>query len=258
MNLKTVTAGLLALGLAGSSSLLAQAAPELKSDDDKAFYALGLFISRNVGVFNLTPAELEIVKSGLSDGVTGKTPKVELETWGPKLQMLAQSRAKETAEKEKKTGEAFAAMAAAEPGARKLAGGTIIKEIKPGTGAQPKATDTVKVHYEGKLIDGTIFDSSVKRGEPAEFALNRVIKCWTEGVQEMKTGGKAKLVCPADIAYGDAGSPPNIKPGATLTFEVELLEVKPAEAAAVKPATAPAPAATDKPAAKPAPAPKKN
>jgi FKBP-type peptidyl-prolyl cis-trans isomerase FkpA len=256
MNLKTVTAGLLALGLAGSSSLLAQGA-ELKTDDDKAFYALGLFISRNVGVFNLTPAELEIVKSGLSDGVTGKTPKVELETWGPKLQMLAQARAKETADKEKKAGEAFAAKAAAEPGARKLAGGTIIKETKPGTGAKPTAADTVKVHYEGKLIDGTVFDSSVKRGEPAEFALNRVIKCWTEGVQEMKAGGKAKLVCPSDIAYGDAGSPPNIKPGSTLVFDVELLEVKPAEAAA-KPAAAPAPAAAEKPAAKPAPAPKKN
>jgi FKBP-type peptidyl-prolyl cis-trans isomerase FkpA/FKBP-type peptidyl-prolyl cis-trans isomerase FklB len=261
MKLKTVMAGLLAAGLAGTAPLMAQVA-ELKTDDDKAFYALGLFISTNVGVFNLTPAELEIVKAGLSDGVTGKTPKVELATWGPKLQMLAQSRAKETAEKEKKTGEAFATKAAAEPGARKLASGAVITDLTPGTGAKPKATDTVKVHYTGKLIDGTVFDSSVQRGQPAEFALNRVIKCWTEGVAEMKTGGKAKLVCPADIAYGDAGSPPAIKPGATLVFEVELLEVKPAEEAAAKPADAsvtpatPAKPAAPKPSA--APAPKKN
>lgn len=263
MKLKTVMAGLLAAGLSGSASLLAQAGPELKTDDDKAFYALGLFMSRNVGIFNLSASELEIVKAGLTDGVTGKTPKADLETWGPKLQMLAQSRTAATATAEKKAGEAFVAKAAAEPGARKLAGGAIIKDLTPGTGAKPKATDTVKVHYEGKLLDGTVFDSSIKRGQPAEFGLNRVIKCWTEGVQEMKAGGKARLVCPSDIAYGDAGSPPNIKPGATLVFEVELLEVKPAgDQGATEPDPHGAPKAkpAPAPAAKPAPAsePKKN
>jgi FKBP-type peptidyl-prolyl cis-trans isomerase FkpA len=263
MKLKTVMAGLLVVGLAGSAPLFAQAAPELKTDDDKALYALGLFISKNVGVFNLTPVELEIVKAGFTDGVTGKTPKVDVETWGPKLQMLAQARAAATATKEKKAGEEFAAKAATEPGAKKLPGGVIITELKAGTGASPKATDTVKVHYTGTLADGTVFDSSVKRGQPAEFALNRVIKCWTEGVQGMKVGGKAKLVCPSDIAYGDAGSPPAIKPGATLVFEVELLEVKAAEEKPAAPAASPAaPAPTakpaDKPAAAPTPAPKKN
>jgi FKBP-type peptidyl-prolyl cis-trans isomerase FkpA/FKBP-type peptidyl-prolyl cis-trans isomerase FklB len=83
----------------------------------------------------------------------------------------------------------------------------------------------VTVHYQGTLVDGTVFDSSVKRGAPATFALNGVIKCWTEGVQLIKVGGKARLVCPADIAYGDRGSPPRIKPGATLVFEVELLDI---------------------------------
>ncbi len=258
---KTVIAGLLTAALAGSAPLLAEAQPELKTDDDKALYALGLFISRNVGVFNLTTAELEVVKSGFTDGVTGKTPKVDLETWGPKLQALAQSRAAAASAQEKKAGEAFIAKAVAEPGAKKLAGGTIITELKAGSGASPKAADTVKVHYTGTLTDGTVFDSSVKRGQPAEFALNRVIKCWTEGVQEMKPGGKAKLVCPAAIAYGVAGSPPTIKPGATLVFVVELLEVKPADEAAkpaAAPAAAPAPKPADKPTAAPAPAPKKN
>jgi FKBP-type peptidyl-prolyl cis-trans isomerase FkpA/FKBP-type peptidyl-prolyl cis-trans isomerase FklB len=83
----------------------------------------------------------------------------------------------------------------------------------------------VKVHYQGTLIDGTVFDSSLQRGEPVSFPLGNVIKCWTEGLQQMKVGGKSRLVCPANLAYGDRGSPPNIKPGATLVFEVELLEI---------------------------------
>jgi FKBP-type peptidyl-prolyl cis-trans isomerase FkpA len=101
----------------------------------------------------------------------------------------------------------------------------IYTETKAGSGESPKATDTVKVQYTGKLTDGTVFDSSVPRGEPASFPLNGVIKCWTEGLQLMKVGGKATLVCPSDIAYGDQGRPPQIKPGATLVFDVELLEI---------------------------------
>ena len=99
--------------------------------------------------------------------------------------------------------------------------------MKPGTGASPKASDVVSVHYHGTLPDGKVFDSSVQRGQPAEFAVNQVIPCWTEGVQHMKVGEKAKLVCPSDIAYGDAGTPDGtIPPGATLVFEVELLGIK--------------------------------
>ena len=108
---------------------------------------------------------------------------------------------------------------------KKTASGALVKEMKAGTGEQPKATDTVKVHYHGTLTDGTVFDSSVQRGQPATFPLNGVVKCWTEGLQQMKVGGKAKLVCPSDTAYGDQGRPPQIKPGATLVFEVELLEI---------------------------------
>lgn len=89
----------------------------------------------------------------------------------------------------------------------------------------PTAADTVKVHYHGTLIDGSVFDSSVDRDIPATFPMNGVIKCWTEGLQKIKVGGKARLVCPADVAYGDRGSPPKIKPGSTLVFEVELLEI---------------------------------
>ena len=119
----------------------------------------------------------------------------------------------------------FLAKAAKEKGAKKTASGLVYKVIKAGKGAQPATTDTVKVHYTGKLPDGTVFDSSVERGEPAEFPLNRVIPCWTEGVAMMKVGGKSQLTCPSAIAYGERGAPPKIGPGATLVFEVELLDI---------------------------------
>src|ERR1700686_5873277 len=114
--------------------------------------------------------------------------------------------------------------AAAEPGAQRTASGLVYREPRPGTGASPKATDTVKVNYRGTLTDGTEFDSSYKRNQPAQFPLNGVIRCWTEGVQKMKTGGKSMLICPSDLAYGDQGRP-SIPGGATLIFEIELLEV---------------------------------
>ena len=104
--------------------------------------------------------------------------------------------------------------------------GLVIQTLKEGTGTAPKATDTVKVHYRGTFIDGKEFDSSYKRGEPAEFPLNRVIPCWTEGLQKMKVGGKAKLTCPPAIAYGSRGAAGVIPPNATLNFEVELLGIK--------------------------------
>jgi FKBP-type peptidyl-prolyl cis-trans isomerase FkpA/FKBP-type peptidyl-prolyl cis-trans isomerase FklB len=109
--------------------------------------------------------------------------------------------------------------------------------VKAGSGAAPKATDTVKVHYKGTLRDGSVFDSSIERGQPATFPLNRVVPCWTEGLQKMKIGGKAKLACPSNLAYGDRGAPPKIKPGAALLFEVELLSI---ESPAASPAGTPA------------------
>jgi FKBP-type peptidyl-prolyl cis-trans isomerase len=115
--------------------------------------------------------------------------------------------------------------AAAQPGATKMASGLIYRELRAGSGASPAATSTVKVNYRGTLMDGTEFDSSYKRNEPAEFPLNQVIACWTEGVQKMKIGGKSQLVCPASIAYGEAGRPPVIPGGATLVFEIELLSI---------------------------------
>jgi FKBP-type peptidyl-prolyl cis-trans isomerase FkpA len=115
--------------------------------------------------------------------------------------------------------------AAKEPGAVKTDSGLIYRVLKDGNGKQPNATDRVRVHYRGTFPDGREFDSSYKRGEPTEFPLNRVIKCWTEGVQRMKVGGKAKLTCPPAIAYGERGAGGVIPPNAVLQFEVELLAV---------------------------------
>ena len=121
--------------------------------------------------------------------------------------------------------DASAAAAAKEPGASVSASGLVYRSLKDGSGASPAATDTVKVHYRGSFPDGKEFDSSYKRNEPTEFPLNRVIACWTEGVQKMKVGGKAKLTCPAAIAYGSRGAGGVIPPNATLQFEIELLSV---------------------------------
>jgi FKBP-type peptidyl-prolyl cis-trans isomerase FkpA len=200
--------------------------PELKTDDDKTIYAIGLVMSGNIATFALTPAELDLLIAGLTDGALNREKKVDLDTYRPKIQQLAQTRATATAAIEKKIGQEFIEKAAKEKGAKKTDSGMVYIETKAGAGDQPKATDKVKVHYHGTLPDGAVFDSSKQRGQPATFPLNGVIKCWTEGVQMMKVGGTAKLICPSDLAYGDRGSPPKIKPGATLVFEVELLGIE--------------------------------
>ncbi len=120
---------------------------------------------------------------------------------------------------------AYLDKAAQKPGAVKTDSGLVYRELRAGSGESPKASDTVTVNYRGTLVDGTEFDSSYKRNQPAQFPLSGVIPCWTEGVQKMKVGGKSELVCPASIAYGDRGSPPVIPGGATLIFEVELLKI---------------------------------
>lgn len=203
---------------------------QLKTEEEKTLYSLGLSVGQSLQVFSLTPAELAVVQQGMSDAVTGAKPQVDAQAYRTKLEELAKSRQGARAGVEKKKGEEYAAKAAKEKGAVKTASGLIYKELKAGAGESPKPTDEVKVHYKGTLIDGTEFDSSYKRGEPATFPLNGVIPCWTEGVQKMKVGGKAQLVCPSSIAYGDRGRP-SIPGGATLVFEVELIEIvkKPAK-----------------------------
>jgi FKBP-type peptidyl-prolyl cis-trans isomerase FkpA len=199
------------------------APPPLTTDDQKTVYALGLSIAKSLSPFDLSPAEIDIIKRALADAAANK-PELKLEEWGPKIQPLANARGARVAEKQKALSAAYVTKAAAEPGAVKTESGIIYKELRAGTGESPKATDTVKVNYRGTLVDGTEFDSSYKRNEPTSFPLNGVIPCWTEGVQKMKVGGKSQLVCPANLAYGEQGRP-SIPGGATLIFEIELLEI---------------------------------
>lgn len=208
------------------------------TDEKKTIYALGLSIYRSIGQFNLSPDELAIVQRAMSDAAAGK-PAVDINTWGPKIQALAQTRAAQGLEKEKAASQAYLDKAAAESGAIKTDSGIVYRELKPGTGPSPAATDTVKVNYRGTLVNGTEFDSSYARNEPAQFALNGVIPCWTEGLQKMKVGGKARLVCPSNLAYGDQGRP-GIPGGATLIFEVELLDIVNPNPPAPAPPAAPA------------------
>ena len=209
---------------ASSANPPAAASSGLTTDDEKTVYSLGLSIYRSLAQFDLSPAEMELIERALRDSANGK-PAVDINTWGPKIQALANARTTRVATREKAASAAYLAKAAAEPGAVKTESGLIYRELTPGTGDSPKATDTVKVHYRGTLVNGAEFDSSYKRNQPAQFPLNGVIKCWTEGVQKMKVGGKSMLACPSDLAYGDQGRPPAIPGGATLIFEVELLEI---------------------------------
>ena len=203
----------------------APAEGEAAIDEEKTLYALGLAMAQNLNAFSLTPEELATVTDGLRDGVLGNEPKIDFAAYRGKIQTLAMQRRQAAVAVEKQASMTYLEEAAATEGAQKTESGLIYTELVAGTGEQPTAKDRVKVHYHGTLRDGTVFDSSVERGSPAEFGLGQVVKCWTEGVQMMKVGGKAKLVCPADIAYGDRGRPPLIAGGAALTFEVELLEI---------------------------------
>ncbi|MFH1620436.1 MAG: FKBP-type peptidyl-prolyl cis-trans isomerase [bacterium] len=228
-----------------SVSFAAAKEPEIKTEEQKILYTLGVALSQNVKQFDIKAEEADFIARGLIDSLKNGQLKVDYDAYGSKIGQFVQARQAAKAEKSKKAAKPFLDKAAKEKGAQVSPSGLIYTEIKKGKGASPKATDNVKVHYHGTLTDGKVFDSSVDRKTPAEFPLNAVIPCWTEGVLKMKIGGKAKLVCPSSIAYGDNGRPPVIPGGAPLVFEVELLDIvkadKPAAAktAPAKPAKAP-------------------
>ena len=226
------------------------------NDDQKTLYFLGTAISSKIKQLSFTPEESKFIIMGFSDAMSGKKSKVgEFDT--QKLNEYLGNKQHALVDKEKEKNKPFLEKMSKEKDAQKLPSGVIYIPVKEGSGVSPKATDTVKVHYHGTFPDGKVFDSSIDRGTPATFPLNGVIPCWTEGVQKMKVGGKAKLVCPSDTAYGDQGAGGAIAGGATLVFNVELLEIMKPEAAAaaiVEPAAKPAEQAKPetKPEAKPA------
>jgi FKBP-type peptidyl-prolyl cis-trans isomerase FkpA len=234
MNRNAVLALLLAGALAGACQQkpaapnASAASPAAMSEEEKTIYALGAMVGqRFVGPMHCSDKELEAFLRGVKATASGGQPEFAIAEYASKFDALARTRAAASAAGAKASSAAFRDKAAAEPGAVKLDSGLVYKTITPGTGKSPKATDVVRVHYHGTLPDGKVFDSSVQRGQPAEFPLNQVIPCWSEGVQRMKVGEKARLVCPSELAYGDGGTPDGtIPPGATLVFEVELLNIK--------------------------------
>jgi len=199
----------------------------LVTDESKALHAVGYNIGMQLGdLKGFSEDEVENVLSGLRAALLEEPPEVPLSEYVPRASQLIENRKAAAAEKMAEAGKAFLAEAAKDEGAKQTDSGLVIKMLEEGSGAPPTAADTVEVHYEGSLIDGTIFDSSYKRGESISFPLSGVIKGWTEGLQLMNVGSKAKLTIPSDIAYGARGSPPAIPPAATLVFTVELLAIK--------------------------------
>ncbi|NND65555.1 MAG: FKBP-type peptidyl-prolyl cis-trans isomerase [Gammaproteobacteria bacterium] len=198
----------------------------LATEESKTLYAMGFMLAQPVASFDFSTSESENLGQGFRDGILNKNPKVAAADYQLQVQQLAQERATRGMAKEKQASNEFVAAQAALENAETSESGLVYFELTAGEGAQPAATDRVTVHYHGTLRDGTVFDSSVDRGQPATFGLNQVIPCWTEGVQKIKVGGKSRLICPSDIAYGDRGSPPKIAGGAALVFEVELISIE--------------------------------
>lgn len=202
------------------------------AEGERPFYALGVNIALQVGSelkTTLSKEELQVTVKGFTDALLGKAgdERELLQKYGPQLNEILQGRAGQATKAEKDRGAAYITkFLLSNAKAIKTPSGLVFLETGlVGTGPKPTPTSKVTVHYHGTLVDGTVFDSSKQRGEPITFPLNGVIKGWQEGVAMMSKGSKATLVIPSDLAYGDNGSPPVIPPGATLIFEVELIEV---------------------------------
>lgn len=216
----------LALCLWAAAGTAAQAgdAFELQTREEKVVYALGLMLSQNLRDFRLSERELEALHAGLVDGASGVRPKLALHVWRRRVEPFKQERMREARELTRASAVEFIAVASQQPGAVAKPSGLIYTELVVGSGAQPGPERRVRVDYHGTLPDGSVFDST--RGkEPAVFGLSDVIPCWTEALGLMREGGKSRLVCPSEIAYGERGFKPMIAPGQTLAFDVELVEV---------------------------------
>jgi len=209
----------------GGTDGAAAADVALETDEDKTIYAMGYFVMQRAGDFELDEAERAVAVAGARDALAGREPRVAVAQYQDRIAELYRERQAAGAAEEKAASAEWVTEQAGQPGAVTTESGMVFIEGEPGEGAQPDPEDTVRVHYHGTLRDGTVFDSSRERGQPAVFPLNRVIPCWTEALQRMSVGGTATVICPSALAYGNMGAPPRIAPGAALRFEIELLEI---------------------------------
>jgi len=210
---------------AGVKPRAAAGAKAPATDADRTLYVMGVALARTFQNLDLSPAELAVLKEGLSDAGAGRPLKVSPEAWGPKIPAFTKARLAKVADEERARSAAYTERIAAEPGTLRQPSGFLYRELKAGGGASPSPGSKVLLKYTGTLVDGTVFDSSAREGRPVVFDLSEVIPCFKDGIPLMKTGGRARLVCPAELAYGDAGLPPKIRPGATLVFDVELVDL---------------------------------
>lgn len=204
----------------------------LASERDSLSYSIGVSIAQNIKQQGPKDVNTALIAQGLDDVLKGGNTLLTMDqvqqviqSYYQKQMAVRNAEAVKVSAENKKTGDAFLATNKTKPGVVTTNSGLQYLIEKEGTGAKPTATDRVKVHYTGRLLDGTEFDSSVKRGQPAEFGVNEVIKGWTEALQLMPVGSKWKLYIPSELAYGDRGAGADIKPGSTLVFDVELLDI---------------------------------
>lgn len=216
--------GLCAISMLCLVGIAMAADAELQTDEEKVFYYLGTALSVNLAPLNPTDEEVELIVRGLHDALAGNAIELDAEAFGQKLNEIAQERMAVSSLREEAAGREYLQQMAAEDGAIITDSGIVILELVAGTGASPAPDSTVTAHYHGTLRDGTVFDSSVTRGQPFTSSLDKVIPCWREAIPSMQEGGKSKISCPAELAYGDRGSGA-IPGGAALTFEVELIDV---------------------------------
>ena len=207
---------------------------QLASDEQKAVYSLGLSLFRVLAPLDLNSDELRIVERGLEDAASGK-PVITPEDVQRQVAAMRRARAPRALEKEKARSAAYLEKVAKEPGSATTPSGVVYFDLQPGAGETPATGATVKVRYRGTLIDGTEFDSAGD-GKPASLRLADVIACLREGLSRMRVGGKSRLVCPANSAYGDAGRP-SVPGGAALVFELDLLEIVKATPGEATPST---------------------
>jgi len=197
---------------------------EARPGDDDLLYAMGAILGARAAGFGFSAKEQARLQRGFADAAAGRKLKLkdpDLDEWAPKVEAMVQRRGNPRIAAEKERGLKLAEAEAKEDGAERLEGGAVFRTLRPGQGEAPKATDKVRVKYEGRTADGKVFDTS----DGSDVPIDKVVKCWRQGLPKLKVGGKGRLVCPSALAYGDQGRPPQVPGGSTVVFDIELISI---------------------------------